>query len=122
MSKIAWVIVIGIAVLVILSLVSSLVAPLAYGRGFGYGWGMGPWMMGGFGGFGFPLMGGIGMILFWVLIIGGVVWFVQSLARGTGSSASAPQGESLLEILKSRYAKGEITKEQFEQMKRDLGL
>lgn len=121
MSKIAWVVVIGIAALVILGLVSSLLVPLAYGRGYGYGWSMGPWMMGGFGGFGFPMMG-IGMLLFWVLIIGGSVWLVQSLARGTGNSASAPQGESLFEILKSRYAKGEITKEQFEQMKRELGL
>lgn len=131
MNKIVWVVVIGIAILVILGLVSSLLIPLGYGRGFGgYGWGMmGPGMtlapaasagVGGFGGFGFPFMGGIWMILFWVLIIGGVVWLVQSLARGTG--ISAPQGESLLETLKRRYAKGEITQEQFEQMKRDLGV
>ena len=62
------------------------------------------------------------MILFWGLIIAGVVWLVQSLARGTGSSSGAPPGESPLEILKRRYAKGEITKEQFEEMKRDLGV
>jgi len=118
MSKLAWVVVIVIAVFVILGLVSSLLVPLAYGRGYGYGWSMGPWMMGGFG---FPMMG-IGMLLFWVLVIGGGVWLAQSLARGTGNSASAPHGESLLEILKSRYAKGEITKEQFDQMKHDIGL
>jgi hypothetical protein len=55
MGKLAWVIVIGIAVLVILGLVSSLLVPLVYGRDHGYGWGgmMGPWMMGGF-----PFMGG----------------------------------------------------------------
>ncbi|MDE3088739.1 MAG: SHOCT domain-containing protein [Chloroflexota bacterium] len=75
------------------------------------------------GGFGFPMMGmGLGMLLFWVLIIGGVVWLVQALARGTGSSSVMPQSESPLDILKRRYAKGEITKDQFEQMKRDLGL
>ncbi|MBI5956168.1 MAG: SHOCT domain-containing protein [Chloroflexi bacterium] len=75
------------------------------------------------GGFGFPFMGGIVMLLFWLLIIGGVVWLVQSLARGRGSSeTSAPASESPLDILNRRYAKGEITKEQFEQMKRDLGL
>jgi len=124
MSKLAWVIVIGVAVLVILGLVSSLLIPFGYGRGFGgYGWGMmGPGMMGGFGGFGFPFMGGIWMILFWVLIIGGVVWLVQSLSRGTGNNVSAPHSESLLEILKRRYANGEITQDQFEQMKHDLGL
>ena len=122
MNKIVWVVVIGIAVLVILSLASSVIVPLVYGRGYGYGWGgmMGPWMMGGYGGFGFPFMGGIWMIVFWVLILGGVVWLVQVFARGTGSSA--PQGESLLETLKQRYAKGEITQEQFEQMKQDLGV
>lgn len=32
------------------------------------------------------------------------------------------QNESLLDILKRRYAKGEITREQFEEMKRDLDL
>lgn len=75
------------------------------------------------GGFGFPFMGmGLGMLVFWVLIIGGVVWLVQSLARGTGSSPILPQGESPLDILKKRYARGEITKEQFEGMKRDLNL
>lgn len=122
MSKIGWLVVIGIVLLVILTLVSSFITPFGYGPGFGgYGWGMmGPGMMGGFGGFGFPFMGGIWMILFWVLIIGGVVWLIQSFARGTTSSA--PQGASLLEILKQRYAKGEITKEQFEQMKHDLGV
>ncbi|MEW6406632.1 MAG: SHOCT domain-containing protein [Chloroflexota bacterium] len=122
MSKLTWVIVIGVAVLVILSLASSLLIPLVYGRGYGYGWGgmMGPWMMGGFG---FPFMGGIWMLLFWVLIIGGVVWLVQSLARGAGQTGtSTPAGELPLDILKRRYAKGEITQEQFEQMKRDLSV
>jgi len=104
--------------LVILAIASSLLAP--FGGGPGYGWGMmGPWMMGGFG---FPFIGGIVMILFWVLIIGGVVWFVQSLARSSGGSGiGAPAGESPLDILRRRYAKGEITKEQFEEMRRDLG-
>ncbi len=38
-------------------------------------------------------------------------------------ATSAPQqNESLIDILKRRYAKGEITKEQFEEMKRDLDL
>lgn len=84
--------------------------------------GFGPWgMMGGFGG---PWWGGIIMLLFWVLIIGGVVALVAWLLGL--SKGSAPlirgEGESPLEILKGRYAKGEITKEQFEEIKRDLGL
>ena len=55
-----------------------------------------------------------------LLIIGGVVWLAQMLTRATRTSARPD--ESPLEILKRRYAKGEITKEQFDQMKRDLGL
>ena len=57
-------------------------------------------------------MMGLGMLLFWVLILGGGVWLAQTPA----------QGESPLDILKKRYSRGEITKEQFQDMKRDLGL
>jgi uncharacterized membrane protein len=41
--------------------------------------------------------------------------------QGTHAEA-APQGESLLDILKRRYALGEITREQFEEMRRVLGV
>lgn len=78
-------------------------------------------MMGGFG-FGGMLLGGLLMLAFWVLVIGGVIWLVVTLARGSQSTAGAPTaGQIPLDILKTRYAKGEITKEQFEEMKRDLG-
>lgn len=118
MTKIAWGVVIGIALLVILLLGVSLLLP--YGGGRGFGWGMiGPGMMGGFG---FPFFGGIMMILFWVILIGGGIWLFQSLARGGQSTWSATSRETPLDVLKARYAKGEITKEQFEEMKRTLGL
>ncbi len=67
-------------------------------------------------------MMGLGMILFWVLVIGGVVSLVQPIARGLGSSSIPPQGESPFDILKKRYSRGEITKEEYEGIKRDLGL
>lgn len=72
-------------------------------------------MMTGFGGGGW--FGGILMFLFWILIVVAVVLFIKWLVletRGKGSEKSA------LEILKERYAKGEINKEEFEVKKKDL--
>jgi putative membrane protein len=59
--------------------------------------------------------------LFWIIILGVIVWVIVRFAGGGGNRQlpSAP-GESPLDILKKRYAKGEITKEQFDQMKKDL--
>jgi putative membrane protein len=118
MSKTAWIAIgIGVALLVVL-VIASVLIPFNGGRGYGYGWGMmGPSMMGGFG---FPFFGGIAMLLFWVLVIGGVVWLVQSLARGGGMTGVSAPPESPLDILKRRYARSEITKEQFESMRHDL--
>ncbi len=60
---------------------------------------------------------GLGMLLFWILILGGGVWLVQTLAHSSGSSSIPAQGESPLDILKKRYSRGEITKDEFEEMK-----
>ncbi|MBI5303888.1 MAG: SHOCT domain-containing protein [Chloroflexi bacterium] len=63
------------------------------------------------------------MIAFWVLVIGGAVWLVVTLARGSqGSLATPVSGQTPLAILQARYAKGEITKEQFDTLKRDVGV
>ncbi|MCL5995149.1 MAG: SHOCT domain-containing protein, partial [Chloroflexi bacterium] len=93
--------------------------PLMGGYGPG-NWGMmGPGMMSGFG---FPFLGGIGMLLFGAFIIIGIVLLAVWLAQNAGqSSTTAPRGETPLDILKARYAKGEITREQYEEMRRDLG-
>ena len=67
--------------------------------------GMGWWM----------LFGSIWFVAFWGIII----WAIVSLfsrAEGRGSSG----GETPLEIAKRRYAQGEISREQFEQIRRDL--
>lgn len=86
------------------------------------GFGMGMWGL-----------GALVMIAFWVLVIGGAVWLVMTLVRGTQSQVSPTTNppalstgavkldQAPLDILKTRYAKGEITKEQFEEMRRDLG-
>jgi putative membrane protein len=60
---------------------------------------------------------GYGMILFWALLIVGVVVLVGWVAR---RDQTPREGNSPAEILRRRYASGEISKEQFEQMKRDL--
>ena len=136
MSRSAWAIGIVIALVLILLVGAGLFASGSWGRG--YGWGMtlapalrfgasagvgprmmGPGMMGGWGGL--PFMGPIFGLVFVCLIIGGVVWFVQSRSPEqprpeSGRTAS----ETPLEILKRRYASGEVTKKQFEDMRRTL--
>lgn len=76
-------------------------------------------MGGGWWGPGYGLFGWLFMLLFWVLIIAGVVLIVRWLI-GEAKSTQSGSSETPLDILKKRYASGEITKEQFEAMKRDL--
>lgn len=87
--------------------------------------GMGPGMMGGYGGYGMGYgmgwFGGLIMIVFWVLVIVGLVFLIRWLAASTkGETRGASTGESPLDILKKRYARGEINKEEFEEKKKDL--
>ncbi len=66
-----------------------------------------------------PGFGFVFMILFWGLIILGIVaiakWLFASL-----SGAGMPKERAALDILKERYARGEIDQEEFEQKRRDL--
>ena len=76
---------------------------------------------GSWGGWGFGILGMVFMLVFWVLIIAGIVLLVRWLVeQGRPGSASGPGGESALDILKKRYARGEIGKEEFEAKKKDL--
>lgn len=59
-------------------------------------------------------------ILFWILIIAGVVLIVRWLTARDGQEKTSTPA-SPLAILKTRYAKGEIDRETFETMKRDIG-
>ena len=81
----------------------------------GPGWGMmGPGMMGGFGWGWLPLL----VIVFWGLVIWGIVAVVRSTrSRRCGDTSTT---ESALEVLKRRYAQGEIKKREYEEKRRDL--
>lgn len=70
-------------------------------------------------GYGWGWFGLTHMLLWWVLIILGIVILVRWLARSPGHP-TWPREETALEVLKKRYAKGEIGREEFEQKKRDL--
>ena len=61
--------------------------------------------------------GGI-MWIFWILLIVGVLWALR-IASGRQGGAAENQ-KTALEILKERYAKGEIEREEFEQKRKDL--
>lgn len=69
--------------------------------------------------FGWSFGGGFMMILFWVAIIIFIVWIVREMS-GKNHSDKTSGPKTSIDILKERYAKGEITKEQFESMKKDI--
>jgi putative membrane protein len=76
------------------------------------GWHMGPGMMGG---------GGIFMIVFWILVLVALVFFIKWLIQSTGSGrAGGGSSNRALEILKERYARGDIDNSEFETMKTNL--
>ena len=87
------------------------------------GWGNQGYGMWGTGGFGMMIM----MIFFWAVIIVGAILVIRYFTAGHGG-ISAGQGAGTvsrerdpLEILRERYAKGEIDSQEFEERKRVLG-
>ncbi|MDA8364816.1 MAG: SHOCT domain-containing protein [Gammaproteobacteria bacterium] len=71
--------------------------------GFGAWWGMG-WLF---------------MVLFWLAIILAVVALLKWLI-GTSSRSEGPRTKDALDILRERYARGEIGRDEFQEKKRDL--
>jgi putative membrane protein len=82
-------------------------------RGWEWGWGMHPmpWMWGAWG-----LVAMVMMFVFWGLVIVGVVLAIRWLVAQGGGSRS----DRALDILRERYARGEINKDEFEAKQRDL--
>jgi len=83
-------------------------------RPYEWGWGMHPmWGVWGAWGIGMMLM----MLVFWGVVIVGIVLAMRWLAgQGKASSSS----DTALDILRQRYARGDISKEEFDAKKRDL--
>ena len=63
---------------------------------------------------------GIGMLLFWGLIIAAIVVLVRGFGARSGGSEPRLREKTALDILRERYAKGEIDKTEFEQKRSDL--
>ena len=59
------------------------------------------------------------MIIFWAFVIAGGVALFRVFTRRSQNDHEMPVNTAL-EILKQRYAKGEISQEEFERMKQDL--
>lgn len=78
-------------------------------------------MWGGEWGWGHMIFGSLAMVLFWGGIILVIVFLVRWLGAGLGSQQmSPPPGKTALDILKERFARGEIDKDEFEERKRLL--
>ena len=86
----------------------------------GYEWGMHPGGMMGWG-YGMSWLSHIFMAAFWIAILVGIIFLIRWLiVSARPGSSKGGREDSALEILKRRYARGEIEKEEFEEKKRDL--
>ncbi len=86
-----------------------MLGPGMMGYGYGYGYGLFPWL-------------GIGAVLFrTLLVVAGIVLLLGLLRQGRPARIEhAPREARPIDIVRERYARGEITKDQFDQMRRDL--
>lgn len=109
----------GAAVLLMLLgwILATLLRPGGHGS-FGYGGGMmswGPWA-----GAALPTMFVmlLAMLLFWVAVVLGLVALVRWAAGLSGGERAAPA--DALEVVRRRYARGEISHEEYQRLRRDL--
>lgn len=63
-------------------------------------------------------MAGVWMVALWAIVIGLVVWGVRQLSSGRRDGSSL--GETPIEIAQKRLGSGEISKEQFEELRQAL--
>jgi putative membrane protein len=65
---------------------------------------------------GWQIFGMVMMSVFWIAIIALIIWGIKRFTEDTKSTT----GKDALDIIKERYARGEISKEEFQQLKKDL--
>lgn len=82
---------------------------MMYGLYNGYGY------CNGMDGFGGSFGGTIMMVFFWVFLMGLIIWVIREIRTSHNKSNS-----HALDILNERYAKGEINRKEFEEMKKDI--
>lgn len=67
---------------------------------------------------------GLGMWVFWIAVVLVIVFLVRLMMDGVSSSTQSERSDSTsktsVDILKERYARGEIDKDKFENMKKEL--
>ena len=108
-----WILAILVIAVILFLINGAFASPRGY-RGFGMMPGM-MWGAGRFGWISFMLMM-LSMILFWIAIILGIVWLVRWSVDQSGRG----QLEDPLDIIRRRYARGEISREEYERMQEDL--
>jgi putative membrane protein len=72
--------------------------------------GMGWWM----------IFGGVWMLVFWGAIIAIIIWGIKKLTERRNSGHGLQGKPGPLEIARERYARGEISRKEFDQIKKDL--
>lgn len=111
----------NIAIIVLVVSALFLAGVVAYreffpGGGYGYGYGYGGHMMDGMG---FLGMGGL-MLVFWGLVLFGLILMINWLLTANRNEKNDKRACDAMEILKSRYARGEIDRNRYEQMREEL--
>jgi putative membrane protein len=74
----------------------------------------------GWNGNGLGSFGGLGLGVFWLILLGLIVWLVVRLLPGSGTSSACNTGESALEILDRRLANGQIDLEPWQAQREAL--
>ena len=102
-------------------LISSMILLLTTTYGYtqmGQGGMMGPGMMNG--GYGMGWGWSIIMMAFWIAVIVGIISLIRWVVVSTNKGRETRAEDSAIEILKRRYASGEINKDEYEEKKKDL--